>query len=178
MTILTKNFKLLALIVGCVVAAGAGQVYWMGKKDKVMEELYSRKGFMLLDDKGAIFRTASIKHDERLLLIFTPDILQQKDVRPLWELGKKLNAIEKKNVEVALISRVDKDIVRNFARAARWPAQILFDPSGSVGRLTHAWPGIASVKNWGISIVDKDFRVYWTLTADEVIPAEELLKKL
>ena len=175
--IFRKHGRLLAFLVGAIVVVSLGQLYWGKKRDGLFRELYERKSFVLLDTKGELFKSSSLKPGEKALLLFPPDDPKQSHVNELYQFSKKIDFSAKKTT-VLLVSRMHIDSLRNFSAYARWPGRVLQDPSGSVGRLTQAYPSLEPIPFWAYTLMDHEFRVLWTLQSDRLMSREELLKRI
>lgn len=162
-----------ALLVGVV---GVFFGHWQRKTD--VRALYKRTDFTLIDSKQGFFHLHDLKENEFLLVLYTPDELKQQDVAPLKDLylGYKQNA--QKELKIAIISKVGKDLVRNFLNAAQISDAFLVDPSGSVRDLIGLPMGREFWNEWGIAVIDRNLQVVWLQSQKNLISFDELKKQL
>lgn len=168
----------LGLAMAFVVAAGGGLLFAKLKERDYLGAMSGYHDFTLLDDKGEFFRLNSLPETSLALLIFTPDGIPTASVKPFFDFSTHLDALKDKGLDVFLISRTNREIVRNFLRASHFTSRFLVDAGGVVGRNLGVWPSIQPVSTWAYVLVDRNFRVYWTRSDKEPIPYESLMKDM
>ena len=83
-----------------------------------------------------------------------------------------------KGIEPFLVSRTNREIVKNFKRASRFGARILLDVGGTVGNIAGAWQQLQPVATWTYALVDREFRLLWVASADQPMAYDGLIKEL
>jgi peroxiredoxin len=160
------------LLVAGLITAISGLLIGQLKSKDYLAQLYQRNDFTLLDDSGDFFQLSKFPDKKFLLLVFTPDGIHPDFVKPFFEFSKQAKNLL--GVEVMLISRTNRDIVRNFRDGSAFKGRLLLDTSGSVGRVTGIWPSMEAVSHWGYVLTDRDFQLYWTTTASRVLSYQEV----
>ena len=178
MEILNRYRFIFLFLIGAIAAVLAGNTVWKEKKSAFIGSVYERHSFLLLDDEGNLFGTKNLQSDEKLLLVFVPDILQPDSTVQLKSFARDLGALKKKNIVVALISRSNFDVSFNLKRISGYPGRILRDPSGSIGRILGAWTSYQATKEWRYALVDKGLRIFWSASADHAMSLSEFSEKL
>ncbi len=150
------------IMIAVLLATGAGGLF-LGKTKEAdyMRSLYERRDFTLLDDSGDFFSVSSLSEKTLLLLIFTPDGIPVSSVKPTFELGLKLDELKKMGIEAMLITRTNRDIAKNFKKAARFPGRLLLDTGGTVGKNCGIWEGTAPAEQWGYVLLNRQNEVLW-----------------
>jgi peroxiredoxin len=136
--------------------------------------LYARRDFTLVDDQGKFFTLSELPERELLLLIFTPDGISPRTVAPFRAFGQHLPEFTRQGVRVALVSRTNREIARNFKAAAHFTSRLLIDTSGTVGRLIGIWPTGMAADYWGYALVDREMNVYWAKTEQQPMSFERV----
>lgn len=154
----------LLLLAGSITGI-AGMIIGKIKEKETLSRLYERHDFTLLDDSGNFFQLSSLPKGELALLVFTPDGIPTDTVKPFFDFSLHLAELRARGVEVFLVSRTNREIMKNFKRAARFDAPALYDPSGTVGRLTGAWPGYQLVSDWSYVLIDSSLQLIWGMRA-------------
>lgn len=168
-----RKWLLMALVFFSVLGIGL----FVGKvkdSDRIIK-MYERQNFTLLDDSGGFFRLSDFPKEKKLLLIFTPDGILPPDVVPFFQFSKFLPRLQKEKIDVALITRTNKEIVKNFKQAAKFPERILLDESGTVGKLIGVWPDPTPVDYWSYALTDANFKLYWLTTTKQILGVDEIL---
>ncbi|PNA32382.1 hypothetical protein, partial [Pseudomonas sp. MPR-AND1A] len=80
----------------------------------------ARHSFLLLDDSGQLFGTRNLKEDEKILLIFIPDYLQEHVYQELRQFSAFLPTLKAKKIEVALVSRGTVDGGTSLKQASQY----------------------------------------------------------
>lgn len=173
-----SKFKWLFAVCALMAAAAGGLYVGKAKEGEYFSALYSRRDFTLLDDNGDFFTLSSVPERTLVLLLFTPDGIPVEAVRPIHEFSRHLDNLKKMGIETMLISRTNRDIVRNFKQAARFPGRLLLDTGGTVGRNAGIWEGFAPVPYWGYVLVNHRFEVLWLLRQERPLTFGELKKAL
>jgi len=163
-------------LLGCMalVTGTGGLVMGKLREKDYISSLYERRDFTLLDDKNEFFHLNSLPEKTLALLVFTPDGIPVDTVKPMFEFGRHLDDFRKQGVEPLLVSRTNREIARNFKRAARFEARMLVDIGGFVGQNAGIWEGAAPVAYWGYALVDRNFRVYWKGVAEAPAAFEDI----
>ncbi len=156
----------------------AGLFLGKTKEADYMKSLYERRDFTLLDDDGNFFSISSLPEKTLVLLIFTPDGIPVSSVKPLNELSRKLDELKKMGIEAILISRTNREIVRNFKRAAQFPTRLLLDTGGTVGRNLGVWDGTGAAEYWGYVLVNRHNEVLWMARQEYPKSFEQIKKDL
>ncbi len=171
---------LLTLTVALVVIAiiGGGHYLWTQKKDSVFLEMDTVRSITLLQDDGKFFSSNAFPAGRKILFIFTPDIISPSEVKAFANLANATPILEKKNIELILVSRVHKDIVKNFKYAAPFSGKLLLDASGTLGRLYGAWPGMNPVLQWHYVITDRSLRPESKFSSPNALGFSDLKKYL
>jgi peroxiredoxin len=159
-----------------VVCAG-GLILGKTRERDFMGALYDRHDFTLLDDQGEFFRLGAMPEKTLALLVFTPDGIPPSTVKPFYEFGRHVDDLRLRGIEPFLVSRTNREIVRNFKEAAHFGARLLLDTGGTVGRNTGAWE-MAPVATWAYALVDRSFHVLWLANSEEPMAYERLLGEL
>lgn len=155
----------------------AGLVVGRNREKDFIGALYERHDFTLLDDQGDFFRLGALPEKKLALLVFTPDGIPPATVKPVYEFGLHLDELRRKGIETFLVSRTNREIARNFKRAANFGARLLLDTGGVVGRNAGAW-GPQPSATWAYALVDRSFRVLWLANSDAPMSYERLLGEL
>lgn len=172
------RFHWVTLGMAALCAAGGGFVLGKIKERQFLESAGGKRDFMLLDDEGEFFRLAELPAGRLALLVFTPDGLPTDAVKPFFEFSRHVRELERRGVEVLLVSRTNREIVRNFKRAAGFTARYLVDAGGAVGRAAGFWPGPEPVGEWGYALVDRDFRVFWAANGEFPLSYDRIEREL
>lgn len=172
------KIKWILAILVLLGVSGIGLFVGKWKNSDSVSQMYSRQDFSLLDDSGAIFRLKDLPKEKKLLLIFTPDGLPPIEVVAFFNFSQNLFKLQKLGIEVVLITRTNREIVRNFKLAAKFPGRILLDPSGSIGKLVGVWPEPTPVDYWAYALVDSNFKGFWLTTNKVLFSIDDVLKKL
>ncbi|HEY8280564.1 MAG TPA: redoxin domain-containing protein [Bdellovibrionota bacterium] len=172
------RLKWYAMAVALILTCGGGLMLGKLHEKDYMGALYERRDFTLLDDQGEFFRLNSLPEKKLALLVFTPDGIPLDAVKPFAEFSRHLENLQSRGIEPFLVSRTNREIVRNFKRATGFGARFLVDAGGAVGRITGIWSGAQLSSNWGYSLVDRDFRVLWSATSDEPMSYARLMEEL
>lgn len=167
-------FFLLALI----AVGGGGLLVGKVKEREYLGALYRRHDFTLLDDQGDFFRLSALPEKKLALLIFTPDGIPVETVKPFYEFSRHLDDIRQKGIEPYLVSRVHKEIVKNFKSATHFGSRLLIDVGGVVGRNAGVWQGFQPVSYWAYALVDRDFQVLWSANSDLPLSYTHLMGEL
>lgn len=159
-------------LVSALITAAAGLVLGQFRSKDYLSQLYQRSDFILLDDKGDFFQLSKFPEKKKLLLVFAPDDPSPSDVKPFYDFWKK--AAKWPGADVMLLSRGNKDTILNFRDGAAFSGRVLFDASGSTGRILGAWPDAAPVKYWSYFLLDRDFQVFWSVKSERVLSYAEV----
>ncbi len=174
-----RNLPLAVLCTLCVIATlFAGNWYWNRQKGDFFRRLYGRGSFSLLDGDGKIFNTHDLPANQKVLFVFTPDGIPVSAVKPFRVFVKEIEREEEGKLQLVVVSRVHKDIVKNFLRAARFHGRLLLDPSGGLGRYLGARDSLESTHDWTVVLSDHDLKVTWSSSGKEVPSFKDLSKKL
>ena len=157
--------------------AGAGLYVGKLKEGSYFGKLYERSDFILMDDQGDFFQLSKFDRNKLLLLIFTPDSIHPSAVRPMYEFSKGINNLKSLGIEVVLVSRTNREIVRNFIRASAFPGKFLVDMSGSVGRLAGLWE-LSATNDWGYALMDNHFQIFWKQKSPQILNWENLISEI
>lgn len=171
-------YRSLGIFAAILLAAGGGLMLGKWKEKDYLSSLYERRDFTLLSDSGDFFRLGAVPANRLVLLVFTPDGIPVEAVKPFFEFSKHLDDFQSQGVEVFLVSRTNKEILRNFKRASGFNAPVLLDAGGAVGRVAGFWPGPNPVISWGYALVDNQFRVYFSSAEEQPIAYEKLASQL
>lgn len=161
-----------------LVVAGAGLVVGKKKEKAFLEALQVPRDFMLLDDADDVFQLNKMPANQRVFLIFTPDGIPTAHVKPFADFSRYLPEFAKRQIQVKMITRMNKEIVANFKRAAHFEARVLVDMSGAVGRAAGAWPTLEPVGHWHYALVDNHFNILWEKRADVPLAYEAIAREL
>jgi peroxiredoxin len=172
------RYRWLLIFFAALVTAGGGLFLGKMKEKDYVGQMYARKDFTLLDDKGELFQLSKFPSDKLLLLIFTPDSIPPAWVKPFREFSRKLGELKSLDVESMMITRTNREIARNFKEASAFPSPMLVDTSGTVGRLVGIWPGPGAAGYWGYALVDNRLQVYWAATSAQPMKYGALLAEL
>jgi peroxiredoxin len=172
-----SRFKWYLVAAGLMVVAIAGLGFGKLREGGTIASLYERHDFTLLDDQGDFFRLGSLSDRTLALLVFTPDGIPVSTVKPFYEFGKHVGDLRAQGIEPFLVSRTNRDIVRNFKRGAHFGARLLLDTGGTVGRNAGVWD-FAPVSTWAYALVDRTFHVLWRADSDEPMAYEQLMGEL
>lgn len=168
--------KWIWLALTAVLVAGAGLIFGNFLNKDYLDQLYNRGDFVLLDQQGEFFQLSKFPENKLLLLVFTPDGIPPADVEPMYRFARHIPKLE--GVEVMLITRTNREIVKNFGAAAHFKGRILIDASGTVGRIVGIWPSQEPVGHWGYALIDRDFRTYWVTTASRILTYDEVRERV
>jgi peroxiredoxin len=166
-----------AAAVALLLVGLAGLAVGKRKEGDYLSALYERRDFTLLDDKGDFFRLNSLPERTLALLVFTPDGIPPETVKPFYEFGRHVDDLRLRGIEPFLVSRTNREIVKNFKRASRFSARLLLDTGGTVGRNAGVWD-YQPVATWSYALVDRTFHVLWLANSDEPMAYDELMKEL
>lgn len=172
------RYRWLLIFFAALVTAGGGLFLGKMKEKDYVGQMYARKDFTLMDDKGELFQLAKFPANKLLLLIFTPDGLPPSQVKPFREFSRKLAELQQLDVESMMITRTNREVARNFKEASGFPFRMLVDASGTVGRLVGIWPKPDPVAYWGYAIADNQLHVYWAATSQAPMEYSRLLGEL
>lgn len=172
------KFKWLFAVFALLATAAAGLYLGKSKEGEYLTSLYSRRDFTLIDDAGEFFTLSSIPEKKLLLLLFTPDGIPIESVRPIYEFSRHLGDLKQMGIETMLISRTNRDVVKNFKEAARFPTKLLLDTGGTVGRNAGVWEGFDVANYWGYALVNRHFETLWLSKHESPLSFEDLKKAL
>jgi peroxiredoxin len=170
------KWYIFAFLTMAVCAAGLG--FGKAKEQEVLSSFYERHDFTLLDDQGEFFRLSSLPERDLALLVFTPDGIPTNTVKPFYDFGRHLEDLRSQGIETFLVSRTNRDIVRNFKRASHFGARLLLDSSGTVGRIAGAWETTVPSVTWAYALVDRTFHVLWLANSDNPMAYDRLESEL
>lgn len=173
-----KPLLTLAIVLVVVAVVGAGHYVWTQKKEAVFLQMDTVREITLLQDDGKFFLSRNFPAGRKILFVFTPDILPPSEVKNFYELSQGIPAMEKRNIEVILVSRIHPDIIKNFKNAARFPGKLLLDASGTLGRLYGAWPSPAAVLPWHYVVTDKSLQPGVKFSSPEALGFADVKKYL
>jgi peroxiredoxin len=174
---LSGNIRWVLILVASLMVGTAGLIVGKMKEKDYVENMYARRDFMLLDEKGEFFQLKKFPDDKLLLLIFTPDELRPSWVKGFKEFSAKVSGLQKLDIEVMMITRTNREIVRNFKNASGFRPRLLLDPSGTVGRHLGIWengPAFA----WGYALIDNRFQLYWAVREHAPLTYPKLMEYL
>lgn len=172
------RYRWLAIFFAALITAGGGLFLGKMKEKDYVGQMYARKNFTLMDDKGELFELSKFPGNKLLLLIFTPDALPPRQVKPFADFSKRLGQLKSLDVESMIVTRTNREIARNFKEASGFPSRMLVDTSGTVGRLVGIWPDNRAVTYWGYALADNQLRVYWAATSQVPMQYDALLTEL
>lgn len=172
-----QRYRWIGAFLAALIVGSAGLVLGKFREGDYLRTLYKRTDFTLLDDEGEFFSLHSLPQRKLALLIFTPDGIPPSMVEPVFQFGLKLDGLTAVGIEPFLVSRVNREIVRNFKRAARFPARLLLDTGGTVSRNSGVWEG-PPVKYWAYVLTDREFNILWRKTSEAPMPFEQLMAEL
>lgn len=172
------KYRWLLIFFAALVTAGAGLFLGKMKEKDYVGQMYARKDFTLMDDKGELFQLAKFPADKLLLLVFTPDALPPSEVKPFREFSRRLGELKGLDVESMMVTRTNREVARNFKEASGFSSRLLVDTSGTVGRLVGIWPQPDTVRYWGYALVDNRLQVYWAATSQTPMEYGRLLEEL
>lgn len=161
-----------------LLTATVGLILGKRSEKDYLANLYARRDFTLLDDAGDFFSLSKMPARTLALLVFTPDGIPVSAVKPFHEFAGHVADLRKMGIETLLVSRTNREIVRNFKNAARFPSRLLLDTGGTVGRNAGIWDGFEAAPYWGYVLVNNQFEVLWSDRADSVLTYEQLKKTL
>lgn len=161
-----------------LVVATAGLVLGKRKEGDYLRSLYARTDFMLLTDDDEFFRLRDFPKTKLLLLVFTPDSLVPELVEPFRGFSRRVPDLQQRGVEVMLLTRGNREIARNFKNAAAFPAKLLIDNSGTVGKNLGIWKDLLPVRYWGYAVVDSGLNLYWSATSPGPLTFDEVWNQL
>jgi peroxiredoxin len=156
------KYRWVFMAVAALVTATAGLMVGKFKEGDYLSRLYARTDFTLLDDQEEFFQLSKFPSSRLLLLVFTPDEIHPALVAPFRAFSERLEDLERLGVDVMMITRTNREVVRNFMIAARFPSRLLLDTSGTVGRNVGVWQDLNPALHWGYALMDSSLRVYWT----------------
>jgi peroxiredoxin len=172
------RYRWLLVFFAALVTAGGGLFLGKMKEKDYVGQMYARKDFTLMDDKGELFQLAKFPANKLLLLIFTPDALPPAQVKPFREFARKLGELKQLDVESMMVTRTNREIARNFKESSGFTSRMLVDMSGTVGRLVGIWPQPDPVSYWGYALVDNHLQVYWAASSQAPMDYGRLLGEL
>lgn len=155
------NYKILVVVAVTILTMGGGLLFGKLKEKDYLDKMYQRRNFTLLDEKGDFFELKKFPESKLLLLIFTPDELLPAWVTDFTKFSSERRKLEKLGVKTVLVTRINREVARNFKFATRFDGSLLLDSSGTVGRLAGIWDDFQGANYWGYALVDNHFRVYW-----------------
>lgn len=161
-----------------LIVCAAGLMLGKFKEGDYLTALYERRDFTLLDDSGEFFRLNSMSPKKLALLVFTPDGIPVETVQPFAEFSKHVADLAAQGIETYLVSRTNREVVKNFKHAAHFPERLLLDTGGTVGRNAGVWPSNGPVAYWAYALVDREFHVLWMKTNEFPLPYEQLMQEL
>lgn len=171
------RFKWYLLAAAAMVVGLAGLGVGKSRERQILTAMYERRDFTLLDDQGDFFRLGSLPERQLALLVFTPDGIPPAMVKPFYEFGQHVDDLRQRGIEPFLVSRTNREIVKNFKSASHFGARLLLDTGGTVGRIAGAWE-MAPVATWAYALVDRTFHVLWLANSDAPMAYEQLLGEL
>ncbi len=166
------------LVISLFLTATLGLFLGKAKEKDYLASLYERRDFTLLDDSGDFFSISKLPERTLALLVFTPDGIPVSAVKPFADFSSRLDELKQMGIEAIMISRTNREIVKNFKKAAHFPNRLLLDIGGTVGRNTGIWEGFGAVPYWGYALVNNRNEVLWMGRSDSVMSFEELKKTL
>lgn len=172
------RYKWIWLVLSLMLTATVGLIMGKSKEKDYLAGLYERRDFTLLDDAGDFFSISKLPERTLALLVFTPDGIPVNAVRPFYEFGRHVDDLRKMGIETMLVSRTNREVVKNFKAAARFPARLLLDTGGTVGRNTGIWEGFEAAPYWGYALVNNRNEVLWLERSEGVMSFEALKKTL
>lgn len=172
------RYKWLWLVASLLLTGTVGLLLGKSEEKSYLASLYERRDFTLLDDSGDFFSISKIPERTLALLVFTPDGIPVESVRPFHEFSARVEELKKMGIEAILISRTNREIVKNFKAAARFPGKLLLDTGGTVGRNTGIWDGYEAVPYWGYALLNNRNEVLWMERSDSVMSVDALKKAL
>jgi peroxiredoxin len=172
------KYRWLLIFFAALVTAGGGLYLGKLKEKDYLGRMYERRDFTLLDDGGNFFQLSKFPKNKLLLLVFLPDGLPPSLVKDFRAFSRNLVELRNLDVETLLISRSNKEVARNFKEASGFKRPLLWDPSGTVGRLVGIWPSPLPVSHWGYALLDNRFQVYWVRVSKQPLPYPKLLAEL
>ncbi len=175
---MNSRFKWYGVFVSLFLVCGAGLMLGKFREKDYLSALYERRDFTLLDDRGDFFRLNSMSEKKLALLVFTPDGIPVEMVKPFAEFSRHVDDLQKQGIETYLVSRTNREIVKNFKYASRFPERLLLDTGGTVGRNAGVWPSVEPVSYWAYALVDREFHVLWLKTHEFPLPYEQLIQML
>jgi peroxiredoxin len=158
---MVARYKWYFVIFAILATGAAGLLLGKSREADYMRSLYERRDFTLLDDGGNFFSISSLPEKTLALLIFTPDGIPVDAVKPMYEFGLHVEELRKMGIEAMLISRTNRDIAKNFKHAARFPARLLLDTGGTVGRNSGIWEEPGPAAFWGYVLLNRHNEVLW-----------------
>jgi peroxiredoxin len=171
-----KRYLLFAVV--SIIVASAGLYLGKTREKDYLSGIYGRTDFTLLDDSDDFFRLSALPANERLLLIFTPDGIHPATVPAFMAFSRHLEDFRQRHIRVALITRTNKEIVANFKRASGFKGKVLYDLSGTVGRIVGVWPSLQPVTHWGYVLLDAQFNQHFVQVANAPVSYEELIAQI
>ncbi|MCO5142294.1 MAG: peroxiredoxin family protein [Oligoflexia bacterium] len=170
-------FKYKWAIIGIVAMIVAGSGLFVGKlqEKKFLTNLHSSMGFTLMDVDYQMYSLKDLPKEKFLLLILTPDGIPTKTVLPFARFSAKSKSLTEIGIEIALVSKLSVDLLKNFQKATRFKGKVLLDPSGFIGRKIGAWTTQNETTNWNYVIIDKDMNIYWKTSAQQPLLIEQLV---
>lgn len=172
------NFRWVFILMAALIVAASGLLFGKMREKDFIAKMYERNDFMLLDAKGDFFQLQKFPKNKLLLLIFTPDSIDPRWVKPFKEFSAKVANLQKIGIEVMLITRTNREVARNFAEGAKFPSRLLLDNSGTVGRNLGVWPDFSPASYWGYALIDNQMRLYWAIREKEPLAYPDLVKSL
>jgi len=172
------KYKWFFMVAVLLVTGLGGMLLGKSKEADYLKSLYERRDFTLLDDAGNFFSISSLPEKTLALLVFTPDGIPLDSVKPIYRFSLHLEDLKKMGIETMMVSRTNREIVKNFKQAARFPAPLLLDTGGTVGRNTGIWEGAEAVAYWGYVLVNRRNEVLWLARENEPMEFEKLKRQL
>ncbi len=173
-----KKIRWVFVVVACLLSIGGGLLLGKLKEKDYLGLMYKRSDFTLLDDRGDFFRLSQFPDTKLLLLVFTPDELHPSMVKSFREFSGHLGQLAALDVEVKLISRTNREIVRNFKEASGFMRALLLDSSGTVGQILGVWPDLQPTHYWHYVLLDNRMTVYWSTQSERILSYEEVMGEL
>jgi peroxiredoxin len=168
-----NRWSWLAMAAAILVAGGAGLMYGKLKEKDYLASMNTFHDFTLLDDQGEFFHLNELPASSLALLIFTPDGIPTNNVKPFSDFFRHAEGLKAEGLEIVVISRSNREIVRNFLRATRFPVRFLVDAGGSVGLNLGAWSNIQPSREWSYILVDRKLQVYWSQQSAKPVSYED-----
>ncbi len=175
---LGNRYRWVLILICFAMAAIGGLFFGKWKEKDSIARMYARTDFTLLTEKGEFFQLSKLSKDKLLLLVFTPDELSPKLVKVFHQFFLELPRLEKLGIEVKMITRTNREIVRNFKQSAGFDRDLLIDTSGTVGRNLGIWPDLHPVDTWGYGLLNSQMQLYWAATDTQPMTVSEIIDEL